>query len=512
VISEGRKPKHDKARSALADRREALARWLRDWASRRVPSLIDSTFTKIGREHYRNSDIDGVPASIPPDTQHVALKRVFAVEFYTPAHAEQLKEAFARLGWNSPATSPFRKNAAEWVDRSRKSSGGTWFNLGAIVSPGGKAVPKDTAVCALPKGFSAARAEFHSISSSLSCIVIAFEVGAEVEEIYECIARSPLATRLERTKRGHIVTSPDRMKSEAISKARKDFRSDILGWFTINLPGAFSASGNLELFPTSEVIITDCLRIQENRTPRNLWTKYLDLGSVSAHWGSADWPGLTFVYPNNHMWSEKRHSVIYVERSDLKSVDNAMYGGDSDEAYLTRLSTDLPGFIVHWAICALLRLYQVDLGEMRDGASVSAQSRDAAVAIRRLQRVISSSMDVSLFAAELPSAFQHSHWVSTDFVRQEDAQSPLSLVDASTHLSLELVNQLSTSDKAIRDLLVQQGNLINAMEALESQRKMSRLSGAMTWLTIAILVLTAVMAYPVIFPSPPAAVIATELN
>lgn len=484
--------------------------WVRNWAARRFPALIDSENIKISRDYFRNKDIEEIPASMPLVTQHAALKRVYAAEFYTPAHAEQLFVALKNLGWNSAETSPFRTNAAEWVARSRKSSGGIWLNLGTIVPPGSKQVYRDATAGELPDGFDAAQAEFLSISPSLSCIVVTFDAKTDTEGVYERIARSPLGTTLSRTKRGHSITHPRGIKRQGIAEAREGFRSGILSWFKTNLPGAFSTSGNLELFPTCELLFVDGIRTSDGEATRNLWNEYLGLDYGGARWDSSDLPGLTFAHPVLHVESQKGHSVLYVERSDLKAIDNAIYGGDSDDAYLNRLSMELRGFIGHWGISALLRLYQEELSVVRDDTPSSRRSGDAARAIRRLQRVTSSSIDVSLLAAELPNAFQNVLWNNGDFLLQEDGRAPLSLIAASTQRSMDLLKRLSTSDRAIRDLLVQQGNLINALEAIASQRTMSRLTVLMTVLTVAILVLTAVMAVPVLFPEAAAADMATK--
>lgn len=494
----------------LATRRQMLAHKLRNWASRRFPTLIDSTIIKSSREFHRSKDIEEIPASIPPDTQHVVLKRVFAAEFYTPAHAEQLLVAFKKFGWSSAETSPLHTNAAEWVARSRMGSGGIWLNLGAIVPPGSETGIRGAAVSKLPKRFITARAEFLSISPSLSCIVLTFNAKAETEGVYEGIARSSLGTRLVRTSRGYSIIGPRGHKRQAIAVTREGFRNDILSWVKANLPGAFSASGNLELFPTCELLFTDGIRNGDHQASRNLWNEYLGLSYGGALWNSSDVPGLTFAHPVSHVENQKGHSVLYVERSDLKAIDNALYGGDNDDAYLNRLSMELPRFIAHRGISALLRLYQEELSMVRDEASFSSRTPDAASTIRRLQRVISNSIDISLLAAELPNAFEDALWNDWDFSLREDGRPPVSLIAASNQWSIELVNRLGTSDKTVRELLVQQGNLVNALEAVASQRTMSKLTIAMTVLTIAIFFLTAVMAYPAMFPKTSTATIVSE--
>lgn len=496
----------------LATRRDALARWIRNWTARRFPALIDSAITRSSRDYHRRKDTEEVPASIPLDNQHVALKRVSAAEYYTPAHAEQLFLAFEKFGWNSAETSPFRTNAAEWVARSRKNSGGIRLNLGTIVPPGSKRGFRHATASKLPEGFETAHAEFFSISPSLSCIVVTFNVNGESENVYESIARSLLGTRLIPIKRGHSIIHPRGTKRLAIDEVRERFRSDILNWFKTNLPGAFSASGNLELFPTCELLFMDGVRSGDDRSTRNLWKEYLGLDYGGGHWDSCDLPGLNFAHPVSHEESHKGHSVLHVERSDLKAIDNAVYGGDSDDAYLNRLSMELPGFFCQWGISSLLRIYQEELSVLRDGASSSTLSGDATRAMRRLLGVTSNSIDVSLLVAELPNAFKNALWNDCDFLLREDGLAPLSFTAASTQWSMELLEQLGTSDRTIRDLLVQQGNLINALESVASQRTMSRLTVALTVLTIAILILTTVMAGPVMFPKMFAAEIATEIE
>ncbi|SIQ56566.1 hypothetical protein SAMN05880561_103545 [Rhizobium sp. RU33A] len=441
-----------------------------------------------------------MPASIPAETQRVALKQVFAAEFYTPAHAARLFGAFEKLGWSSPDTSPFRMDAAERVTRSRRRFDAMWLNLGTIVPPGTKRVFRDATVCDLPKGFVAAHANFFSISPSLSCIVVAFDANTETEERFDNIARSPLGTKLTRIKRGFSIARPRNVKQQAIGDARQSNRNDILSWFKTYLPGAFSTSESLELLPTCELMFTDGLRACDDRTSNGLWREYLGLDYGLGGWDSSDMNGLTFVHPVSSQDRDQGHSLLYIERSALKRIENSTYGGDSDQAYINRLSTDLPGFIGYWGIGALLRLYQEEISVVRDAGSSSVQSGDASGAVKRLQRVTSNSIDISLLASELPDALRNVHWTGCDFFRKSGDEPPTSLVAASSQWSTELLERLGTSDRAIRDLLVQQGNLINSLEAIASQRTMSRLTFAMTLLTVAIFILTAVMAVPVVYP------------
>ncbi|TAV48364.1 hypothetical protein ELI30_08640 [Rhizobium leguminosarum] len=474
-----------------------VARRIRNWAARQLPSWIDTANTKQSRAYYREKDVERIPASIPSSNQNVSLKQVFAAEFYTPAHAEQLFSGFKKLGWDSARTSPFRTSSEEWATRSRKNSGGMWLNLGTIVPPGSKQ-NRGVATSELPEGFSAARAEFLSVSPSLSCIIVTFESTSQMEARYEEIARSSVGTRLLRIERGHSITPPGENKRRMIAESREGFRSDILKWFKSNLPGAFSASGNLELFPTGELLFVDGFRNGDEKVP-SLWRNYLGLDYGTGHWESSNVAGLMFAHPVSHDENQKGHSVIYAERSELRRTENALFGGDGDEAYLNRLSIELPGFVGHWGLSALLRLYQEELSVVRDGSS-SARSVDAATAIERLQRVTSNSIDISLFSAELPDAFPFMLWSNCDFTTQQDGMESISLAAASRQSSMDLLERLGKSDRAIRDLLVQQGNLISAMEGVRTQRNMSKLTVIMTALTVVILLLTALMAVPVVFP------------
>jgi hypothetical protein len=484
-----------------SDRRNAMARRLRNWTSRRFPTIVESADAKSSRAYYRKKDVADVPASMLPPDQHVALKRVLAAEYYTPAHAERLFSAFERLGWKSAETSAFNRNSADWVARSRRgSNGGSWINLGTVTRPGNNQSFRDAAETELPDGFEHAHAELFSISPSLSCIVVSFDTMVDADGKYEEIARSALGTKLVRTRRGLSITSPRSHKRQVIGEHRERLRRNLLNWFSNNLPGAFSASGKVELFPTCELLFVDGIRAGDDSSPRSLWREYLGLDQHWGVWNSADFAGLTFANPVSHVESQKGHSALVIERSDLLAIDNQTYGGSSDEAYLNRLSMDLPGFVCHWGITPLLRLYQEELSEVRDSTTFSGRSGKAASVLQRLRRVTSNSIDVSLLANELPNAFQHTFWNDQDFSLHEEGQQPISLSDAVTRRSLELVGQLAASDRTIRELLLQQGNLVNALEAIRTQRTMSWLTLVMTVLTIAILVLTAVMAAPVLFP------------
>jgi len=463
--------------------------------------IVEPTHIKSSRAYHRERDLTEVPASMPPSDQHVALKRVFAAEYYTPAHAERLVRAFKKLGWDSTGSSAFSRNSSDWVARSRRGlNGGAWINLGAIVNPGSKQSFRDAAETELPDGFNRAHAELFSISPSLSCLVVSFDTTIDAERKYEEIARSALGTKLVRTGRGFSIKDPKSRKSQAISENRECVRRSLLKWFRNNLPGVFSNNGKVEMFPTCELLFMDGMTLGESNSRIDLLNMYLGLDRHWGVWGSTHFQGLTFYNPVSHVESEKGHSALVIERSDLKAIDNKMYGGDSDEAYLNRLSMDMPGFVCHWGIIPLLRLYNEELSEVRDSATFSGQVAKAADVLQRLQRVTSNSIDVSLIANELPTAFQDTFWNDQDFASSAEGQQPISLTNAVTQRSLMLLERLAASDRTIRELLLQQGNLANALEAIKTQRTMSRLTMVMTVLTVAILILTAVMAVPVLSP------------
>lgn len=483
--------------------RKRLAVRIRDWGSRRFPSLVDSTFKQISREYYRVHDETDIPKSIPPEDNRVALKSILAAEFYTPAHAARLMQAFKDMGWDSERTSAFNQSSADWVIRSRRDGLGGWINLGGITRPADANALGRGAKAELPNGFDRAHAELFSISSSLSCIVVTFTTSEETERAYEVIARQPFSTELRSFGRGYTIVSPRSRKQELIGDAREKFRHDILQWFTTHLPGAFAASGSLERFPTCELLFTDNVRPKkdEQTEKSSVLAEYLGLDRHLEYWDCTTVLGLTFSHPVSHRVDRKGHAALAIERTALQAIENSMYGGQTDDAYLNRFSMLMPALVSQWALIGLLKLYQDEINTLRDSGLVSDPGGEATEVLRRSQRVTSNSVDISLLSSELPTALRMPMRNSLEFhLVYPVGREPISLLESLHCGTLEAIKQLESSDKIVRDLLIQQGNLINALETVAVQREMSKLTTAMTWLTVLIFILTAGMAYVAVFP------------
>ncbi|MEI3804065.1 hypothetical protein V6R85_06065 [Agrobacterium sp. CCNWLW32] len=483
--------------------RKKLIRRIRNWASRKFPALIESSNIKQSRNYYREKDHNLIPESIPHPDEIADLKAVYAAEFYTPAHAQRLMLGFKKMGWDSEEQSAFHRNHAEWVSRSRRDGSGIWINLGGIVSPKDRKIYRDVATAELPAGFKFAHAELFAISSSVNCIVIRFDPTHETEVAYGHIAREQLATELRKTKRGFTIIRPRARKTDLIGAFRESFRKDILNWFASNLPGAFSSNGNAELFPTCEVLFLDNVlkRANDSGQATTLWLEYLGINYGVGRWASIDIPGLGFTHPVSHRVDRKGHAAISVERGSLNEIDISLYGDQNDDAYLNKLSLGMSGFICQWSVNALIDIYRDQINSARDTSWSTDSALDTVKILKRLQNITSNSVDVSLLASELPNALSQPIWDSLEFSSSCVEEDAISLSAALTDRAIGTIGQLVSSDKIVRDSLLQQGNLINALEAVQTQRNMARLTTIMMWLTVAIFLLTTIMAYPVIFPA-----------
>jgi hypothetical protein len=73
--------------------------------------------------------------TVPPEGERFTVHAVWAVEFYTPAHAEDLIARLHRLGFEEARWSA-TQSLSDSIRRHRSSLGESWSNLGVITRSG----------------------------------------------------------------------------------------------------------------------------------------------------------------------------------------------------------------------------------------------------------------------------------------------------------------------------------------------------------------------------------------
>ena len=137
-------------------------------------SYIKDPYLKEHLKHYRKMDHKENQRTSPPENEVIDLKCLWAVEFYTPAHTDNLVNSFTKLGWNKEENTADLGNPITWLYGLRRyHRGNAWMNLGLLIpSNADSQILGRHRRVSLPTSIDYALAGMHSLSPSLMCIVV----------------------------------------------------------------------------------------------------------------------------------------------------------------------------------------------------------------------------------------------------------------------------------------------------------------------------------------------------
>ena len=171
----------------------------RRYCYRNVPSLFPDPDRREILRQSRSRDAEDNAKTTPPADELIDLRCVWAVEFYTPSQVSQLLHGFERLGWNKEDPTGFDRNPSVSIQQFRESAlGGGWFNVGLIDRPGSRRFFPSGRTAPLPTGIDYALAAMYSLTSSITCIVVAFILTEEFSPRFDQALRRDRETILER--------------------------------------------------------------------------------------------------------------------------------------------------------------------------------------------------------------------------------------------------------------------------------------------------------------------------
>ena len=450
---------------------------VRQWKS--IPSEDEDSASLL--EHVRERDADENRDTAPAEDERIDLQCLWAVEFYTPSHADRLLENLERLGWDQEGF-PSRESPASWVRMSRQlTEGGRWINLGIIRSRGDtREWPRRDRTAELPEKVRYADGGIFSITPSLTCIVMRFVF----EDGYECELESALrkerTTFLRSVSRGHLIFGPRAQKTEEVRSIRYERMVMAMGWFQKNLPGIFSA-GLLEgKMPTCELITLRELepfpsRDEEGRPPQYLGI--LELEFTSSGWASTDVEGLKLALGLRGKDLEN-HSVFALRMSD-SSTGELFRHYSSVSSYVDLTYQQAIGTL---AIRALLEGYSRRLNRLRDRVTNGirkASRRRPYQTLESLLGDVAYDVDIAAITSELISSTNQPFrlsWHIGKFKPLGGRTPERSLATSFCSTVNELASRVKQTDSSLRDHLTQFGSLLASTENIRAQRRIFWLS------------------------------------
>jgi hypothetical protein len=412
----------------------------------------------------------------------------------------RLVEKLRNLGWDRDHYHDPKMNPVNWLKGLRRfQSGGAWLNLGFLHPPHSTStLGFYSRTSALPADIEYANAWMYSVTPSLICIVVCFALDEDKSGMFDRSLRADRQTFATEAGSGTQYHEPWKQKSDEIGNLRARISSELLSWFSANLPGLFSSGlldGNI---PTCELITLQdgnpfpSLAKEEGPPP-----EYLRLLGVSHDleaWKSKSIPSLKFSVSQGWSTSPQHHSILAANVNRLTESIPDGYSGECRPNRIHFVDSMMWKLIAIWAILPMFEGYTQHLSRVRSSTTLSNTSLQPPVRVlESLGRHISYSVDIAAVTAELATHAERQLARSHDIdpfepCNPEIYREKLSLSDYLNQVIGKQASWLQETDVSIRSHLTQYGALIGATESVRVQKSVTFLTWVLVMLAIATLV------------------------
>ena len=463
------------------------------------PRFISRPYPKGLLRDIRQSDPKLNAEHTPPADEHIDLYSVWAIEFYTPAHMDELLSRLEQLGWTQDES----QNPVSWLKhRDTSQFSQAWMPLRPVIPPD-VADPNVTGSLRadLPPNVPYAYVDMYCFTPSLVAIAIEFAFDEEYSSIFDDALRQERHSFVTAIPRGYRIHDPGTQRTFQVKTIRRATTRLITDWFSSNLPGLCSA-GLLEGdFPTCEFVTSRKVKPfptkRENDGTLIWYLRHLGLSHSYDSWESADMPDLRFQPSWTHRNNANYHSILSIHEGSWIKQDCPEGSRRDRESRLYRMHRKVAGMLGVWAIGVLLQGYGQHFSKLRNSEFLrETRSKSVIEALQRIGESVSYSLDIAAVTAELASLVRTKRPLGLEvesFVPRSDAPDYWwkGSLEQLIHKQVgENASWLRSMDTAVRDHLTQYGTILGIVEDIRLQKKVTFLTYAMLFLTIVLAILT----------------------
>ena len=469
-------------------------------ASRCFPRYITRPFPRSRLQGIRHADPRENARHAPPSDEFIDLCSVWAIEFYTPAHIDELLNSLERLGW-SEQHEP--RNPVSWLKHRKASQfSQAWMPLGPVIPRRNPDVYIRRPLRAdLPPSVICAYADMYCFTPSLVAIAIGFAFDEDYGRVFDYALRQDRQSYVTPTPGGYRIHDPGNQKKSHIQEIRRDTTQLIADWFSENIPGLCSTGllgGN---FPTCEFVTLRKAQpfptIEENDDGFLWYMHHLGLSNSDGSWESARMAGLRFYPSHGGRNTTGYHSILSINEVGWTEQDPEEENGRSRESKIYSMHRRVSGMLGVWAIEVLLQGYAQHFRKLRNSEFLRSTQHESAVqALRRICESVSYSVDIAAVTDELTSLVRTKRPLGIEiepFVPRSDAPDYWwkgSLDQLIQREVGENAKWLQSMDSAVRSHLTQYGTILGTVEDIRLQKKITLLTYAMLFLTGVLAILT----------------------
>ena len=471
----------------------------------RPPRLDESETLAFHRERDPKENCE----TSPPDDEAVNLHCAWAVEFYTPAHMDNLAKNLLHFNRTSGVREWENEYLDTWVNElHRVRYGGGWINLGPLVRKGERSkFLGTTRTVKLPPSAEYALAHAFRVSPSIVCIAVCFVFDEDFSSSFDDALRMYRESFVKPIGTGLSIFTPEVQKIEDIGLIRSKVSSQSTDWFRDNFPGIFS-SGLLEgHVPVCEFITLRKAKpfakheVDGPQVP--LYLELLGLRIDLDAWRYTEVPGLHFSTQRHHRGSPLRYSTFSANVHDFPDHVNNSGGHEGQLARIYYLNSAMPNLLCMWAALTLLDVFTENLNKVRNSNEFrTGESDDPVKNLQRLKDHISSLTDVGAVSADFYKGSESRLWtfghLATFAPCRPEVYEANATLDAVFRRSItERAGWLHDTDLSVRDQLTQIGAIINASESVRLQKTVARLTRSVVIITIVAALLATVQPHSV---------------
>lgn len=333
-------------------------------ASKCFPTIFRRPYPKGMLEDVWKSDSRQNAESTPPQDENIDLCSIWAIEFYTPAHMDDLIKNLEDLGWSNDSS----RDPASWLrHREVFQFGQATIYLGPILShDGSDPYIVDSLRATLPANVKLAYGELRCYTPSLFAIVLEFVFEKEYSRIIDNVIRQDRESYVTQISTGYRIHGPSSQKAAHIKRIRKQAIKLATDWFSNYLPGLCSA-GLLEgEFPTCEFMTLRKLKPFPSRDESDgSYGSYLSSLGLSlgyGSWESTDMPELRFKPSPGNEEFPKHHSILSINEGHWIEQDRRNKNELDKESRIYRMHRRMSGLLGLWAIGFYCRVMLDTLG------------------------------------------------------------------------------------------------------------------------------------------------------
>ena len=472
-------------------------------ASRCFPRYIRRPFPRSHLQDIRHADPKQNAQHTPPADEYIDLCSVWAIEFYTPAHMDQLLSSLEHLGWTEDES----RNPVSWLkhrEASQFSQG--WMPLGPVLTRDARDPYIISSLRAdLPPNVLYAYADIFCFTPSLVALTFEFAFDEEYSRIFDDALRHERQSYITAIPRGFRIHDPGSQRASQVKNIRRDTTKLITDWFSNNIPGLCSAGLLDGEFPTCEFVTSRKVKPfptrKENDGAITWYLRHLELSHSYDSWESTDMPDLRFQPLSRDRTIANYHAILAIHEGSWIKQDCQGGNGSDRESRISKMHRKVAGMLGVWAVGVLLQGYAQHFSKLRNSEFLrSTRKKSAIEALQRIGESVSYSLDIAAVTAELASLVRTKLPLGIEvasFVPRSDAPDywGKGSLEQLIHRQVgENANWLRSMDNAVRSHLTQYGTILGVVENIHLQKKVARLTYAMLALTIVLAILTFITA------------------